>query len=405
MNRCRREPNSAAERRENKAHGASRGYAWAGTGILPAPDAAGTGETPAPPNLLPSSPGLSRSGPVRSSLSAVSALALLIFAACRDATPPALPGVSDTAERGPLKLVVRAEPTELWVGDSFTVTVEMKTPEEFEVELPGSAELSGLTVREMQTPDPRPLPEGGKLWRRTFRVDTFVSGTLEIPPLVVKYRRNAAASQPAESNEIAAGTLKVEVRSALTTQDSVQAPRDITATLLPPPRRWTWWEWSLLGGALLAAVAAALLLVRWLRLRALRPPPPILPEVWAMRCLKELEAAGLVERGEARDYYYRLTEIVRAYVERKFALAAPEKTTEEFLTLISRDRGRLPYEADKLRAFLEACDMVKYAALQPRREDADAALQTARAFVNATAAAAERQVQPPIGPAARGAAA
>lgn len=343
--------------------------------------------------------------PRHDGIRASTVLVLVCLSACRDAPPPTPPGVSDTAERGPLKLVVRAEPKELWVGDPVSVVVEMKTPDDFEVELPGSAELTGLTVREMQTSDPRPLPEGGKVWQRRFRLDTFVSGVLEIPPLVVKYRRvsGGGASQPSESNEIATGTLKIEVRSALTTQDSVQSPRDITATLLPPPRRRAWWEWTTLAAAILAAAVGTFLLVRWLRKRALRPPPPILPEVWALRCLRELEATGLIERGAARDYYYRLTEIVRAYVERKFALAAPEQTTEEFLTLISRDRGRLPYEADKLRSFLEACDLVKYAALQPRREDADAAMQSARAFVNATAAAAERHA-PPSPTAAEGAA-
>jgi hypothetical protein len=93
-----------------------------------------------------------------------------------------------------------------------------------------------------------------------------------------------------------------------------------------------------------------------------------------------------VDRGRAREYYYRLTEIVRQYIERKFGIAAPEMTTEEFLNMLARDHGALPCQPDPLRYFLEACDYVKYAALQPRRDDAEGALATARSFVHATAA-------------------
>ena len=49
-----------------------------------------------------------------------------------------------------------------------------------------------------------------------------------------------------------------------------------------------------------------------------------------------------------------------------------------------------PYDASRLSDFLQACDLVKYAALRPRGEDADQALGTARVFIDATAAATQR---------------
>ena len=120
----------------------------------------------------------------------------------------------------------------------------------------------------------------------------------------------------------------------------------------------------------------------------MRPAPPVPADVWALRALSALADAGWLERYGYKEYYYRLTEIVRAYVERQFGLAAPEMTTEEFLNELSRARGSVPYDASKLRGFLEACDIVKYAAFAPTSEDADGALATARSFVRSTAAAA-----------------
>ena len=106
-----------------------------------------------------------------------------------------------------------------------------------------------------------------------------------------------------------------------------------------------------------------------------------------MQALAELADPGWFEAQRLREFTYRVTEILRAYIERKFGLAAPEMTTEEFLTALSRQRRSLPYDAERLREFLVSCDYIKYAALQPRREDAENMLATARAFVHATAAA------------------
>ena len=50
----------------------------------------------------------------------------------------------------------------------------------------------------------------------------------------------------------------------------------------------------------------------------------------------------------------------------------------------------MPYDAERLREFREACDIVEYGAFRPQREDAENALTPARAFVDATAAAATR---------------
>jgi hypothetical protein len=144
-------------------------------------------------------------------------------------------------------------------------------------------------------------------------------------------------------------------------------------------------------GGVVAGIAAIIAMILWLERRARRPAPPILPEVWALRALAELETANLVETGQAKVFYYRLSEIVRVYIERKFGLAAPEMTTEEFLNTLARNRGALPFDADRLREFLQACDLVKYAAFTPAGSDAEQALGTARAFIDATAAAAQHR--------------
>ncbi len=295
----------------------------------------------------------------------------------------------DEVTRGPLKLAVVVHPATIMVGDALTIDVEFRAPDGYEAQLPDIEELGGLAVTPGETVGPRPAPPG-IVWRKRLETVPLASGELEIPPLTVTYRHTAddVATQPTFANELVSNPLKVTVRSVLTETDSPADPRDVTTALVVPKPPLTAGQWTLIIAGIILALAAIAGLIIILRRRACRPPPPILPEVWALRELADLERADLPGSGRIRDYYYRLTEIVRSYIERKFGLAAPEMTTEEFLATLPRERPTLPYDTDALRAFLEACDLVKYAALEPRRDDADAVLRTARAFVQATAVSA-----------------
>jgi hypothetical protein len=314
-------------------------------------------------------------------------LCALALCGCRRETPAEPPAVSDSAERGPLKLVTAAAPSQVWIGDEVRVTLTVHTPAGYLVQFPSPAAFGGLSVAVLPEQLPRPTAEGGAEWRQEYSIATFASGTLEIPPLAVQYARQPEDGRaPDFDGELATGTLNIEVRSALTSQDSVTNPRDITGTIALS-QRWPPWAIGLTAGA-----AAALLIGGWLLFRAwragrMRPAPPELPEVLALRALQALAARDWIAAGQAREYYYRLSEIVRQYIEARFALAAPEMTTEEFLAQLLRDRSALPYDAGRLGEFLEACDMVKYAALEPGQAEATRALEAARAFIHATAAA------------------
>jgi len=81
------------------------------------------------------------------------------------------------------------------------------------------------------------------------------------------------------------------------------------------------------------------------------------------------------------DFYVELTGIVRRYIERTTGIRAPEQTTEEFFAAIRSDRRFDPERARQLKDFLAACDLVKYAAAQPRTEDMEEAFSLAAAFV------------------------
>lgn len=296
--------------------------------------------------------------------------------------------ISENAQRGPLSLVATARPKQVWLADPIHVELTFTAPPDHDVRLPGAEAFGELNVTAGDPIGPRPTADGRSEWKRNYTVRSLSAGELEIPPLVAKYaKKSSDGSDPKFDSELALGTLHVEVRSALTSQDSVEAPRDITGTLLPV-RHWTKRDVLAAAAAMIAVLGVVALVVWLIRRRVLRGVPPELPEVWALRALSGLSTTAWSEQREWQPFFYRVSEIVRQYIERKFNLTAPEMTTEEFLTALARGKASLPYDSARLRDFLETCDRVKYAAFQPRREDGDETLAAARAFIHTTAAAA-----------------
>ncbi len=281
----------------------------------------------------------------------------------------------------------------MWIGDPITLEVSVETPADYLVQFAQDPDFSPLDLRGQDEPQSFLTSGGTRRWLKRYTLESLVAGSLVIAPPVVRYARSPAdpGQSPDFEHELASGTLAIEVRSALTTQDSVERPRDITGAMAVPPGGLSRLEIAVLAVGTALAGAGALALYLALRRRRARPPPPLPPEVLALRELDRLDVDRWRAADRVKEYYYRLTEIVRVYIERKFGLAAPEMTTEEFLKTLSHRQTAVPYDRQRLAEFLMACDLVKYAAATPAREDAAAALAAARAFVNATATAAARE--------------
>lgn len=160
--------------------------------------------------------------------------------------------------------------------------------------------------------------------------------------------------------------------------------RDIKG-LVPLPHGW-WWVWLVLA---LVAVAVAW----WLRKRqpsvvspfVALPPTPYEVAIRELRRLRE-------ENPPVEEFYTRLSDIVRQYLEGQMGLRAPERTTEEFLFEVSRDRSLSPEHRESLGAFLQEADLVKFARFQPGTEDMKRALDAAEKFVHDSQPRAEEEV-------------
>jgi hypothetical protein len=96
--------------------------------------------------------------------------------------------------------------------------------------------------------------------------------------------------------------------------------------------------------------------------------------------LEQLVQQRLSER-DIKLFYVHLTGIVRRYIERTTGVHAAEQTTEEFLREIGAGDVFDQAERERLAAFLEAADLVKFAAMEPTTRDIEMTFQRAKAFL------------------------
>ena len=116
---------------------------------------------------------------------------------------------------------------------------------------------------------------------------------------------------------------------------------------------------------------------------------PIDPYQLAIPALQKLLGPGWIESGHIGPFYVELSGIVRAYLENRYELHAPEQTTEEFIReagasgLLSPEHRRLVID------FLTQCDLVKFARAEPSSSDMHEAFNAAERLVRETRPPAE----------------
>jgi len=142
------------------------------------------------------------------------------------------------------------------------------------------------------------------------------------------------------------------------------------------PQGLSWWLWA--GLLILAALIARKSLLRLLAklFGAKTAKAPVVPP--HVRAKRRLQAA-LAHIDDPRLFCFEVSETLRVYLEERFQLRAPERTTEEFLSELQTSIALNREQKQSLAEFLQSCDLVKFARFEPTesalRELHDAALR------------------------------
>lgn len=292
--------------------------------------------------------------------------ALLALAACFARAP------WDEAPPAAIALVATASRDDVGLLEEFEVTVDLfrraDLPTEFRPKVPEG--FAGSVSIEPE----RELGHG--FWRRA-RLPlrrTGECGDVTIEPFSAQSDDKTASAQ--------SDPIRIRVRPALMEGDGtdVEEPSPLLASSEPMP--WRWPVAIALAALLLGGIAFAAL--RGRRSLVLLPIPKEPAHLRALRELARLRAAPRTTPSQVDAYYVGVSHALRVYLEERFSLRAPERTTEEFLAEVERGGPLTAAHCIVLKQFLSQCDLVKFALHSPTEAQHMEAMAIAETFVMAT---------------------
>ena len=278
----------------------------------------------------------------------------------------------------PVQVRVTATPDTVTIGQRFRLSIELQVQPGYEVVLAQPAERLGEFDVIDFGEQPRETRGADMLIVRWFTLAGFEVGhkIVEAPP--VKYRRPNE-----ELVDAPAAHAVVTVESVLPKDAAATDVRDIRG---PEAAPIDWRPYQVGAGVLAFLGACGGLLWWWLRgrHRTAPPPPQRSPQEIAREALRALKGQGLSERGDWKEYYSTLSNIIRVYLEGRFGLRAPEMTTEEFLQATARGGQLERQHRELLGEFLVESDLVKFAKHVPTLAAAERGIAAAERFVDET---------------------
>ena len=340
--------------------------------------------TTAPPAAVRASPGrVETAAAVR--LPAVRLPALRGAAACVAAALAVATGTAGGQSAGPLRVQagVTVTPDTVAVGDPFVVQVRVAAPAGATVEFPAGPDSAGavalLDPRRDQAARGR---DGGVDVTATYRVAAWDVGPL---PLGLG---DAVVRAGGAERRVPLGGARVVVRSVLPADSARRVPKPVRA---PVPDAGLWWlPLALLALAALAIIALLAWLARrwWLGRR--RAVPGDLAYATAVAALDRLERLRLVEAGEGGRHVALASDIARDYLAARLPAADRSLTSGELAAALA---GSADVPRERLNALLAVADLVKFAGVALRADDAAERGREARRVVDDTEQAVRARLE------------
>jgi len=268
-------------------------------------------------------------------------------------------------QQSPVTLSVRAKvergQIDLRLADSLILIITVDGSAQLEVKPSAIQASEVIKIRGRQAPAITEHKEGRR-WQQTFHLEPLVPGDHSVQLQPLEYRE-----KPGEWKTVKWRPVPIKVTTQIQSADADDL-RDITDIEKLPerPSPWLWLAWGLAG-----VCGSAILLVgirQWRKSRR-RLQPALTPKQWAVRELERVLALNLPAKGEVERFHTMLSNVVRRYLENRYALPARRQTTPEFLQTMQTAPQLSADQQALARSFLERCDLAKFANAQATAEE------------------------------------
>jgi hypothetical protein len=243
-----------------------------------------------------------------------------------------------------------------------------------------SKALGPFEVVQHRTAGPLRLTPQTQQWQREYRLAVTASGSLTVPALAVQVQEGDT------TQALTTDPLSITVTALVPADADMSAVKDIAPPVPLLRRGLSPWVWIVGSGLVSAGLLAGVWWWYRQQRRATAVPLPQRPaHLLALAALEHLQRQDLIGQERIEEFYVRVSAILRRYIEWRFGLRAPEQTTEEFLVAALATGGLIVAHRDLLEAFLQHCDLVKFARYRPTPSAMEDTFASAKTFVEHTA--------------------
>ena len=290
--------------------------------------------------------------------------------------------VDNPYEQGPLSVHVRLEKKTMTIAETVLLNFEATIETGYEVEFPEIGKvLVNFGIVDWKSFDNR-LDENNNIVKSyQYRLEPFLSGNYQFPAFTfVFYKSDGSEDQ---KHELTTEPIDIEVTSLLGEDRAKLVIDDIEDVVELPGETSFLWIWLIIVIAVVAAVIAIRLYLRRKRVAELVRIYKSAHEI-AYNRLRILVKDDPVKAGRIKEFYERISDILRHYIEHRFELKAPERTTEEFLFELQYADVLSGTDKDNLKEFLTHCDLVKFAKHSPTTEQIQRTFDLVKDFIEKT---------------------
>jgi len=305
-------------------------------------------------------------------------LSLLVFYAifCFGAATPACASGDVSVKSGVDKIRVL-------IGEPVTYTLTLSRKESVSLDMPAlGAHLGSFDIRDYTVAKPE-KQNGMVVEKYVYVIASFQLGKSEIPAFTIKYKTGSG-----KEKSISAEKIVIDV--VPTPSEEI---KDIIKLKPPMEKTFAWGaiKHTLLVTLLIIVFAVlGVFLYKFLKNKTPKEngeaEPEQTPEEWAFTFISKLEDSDMIEQERVKDYYDFLSDLIRKFFEKLYAIELMELTTSELEHRLSPFFSEKPELKDKLTSFLTDCDMVKFADIRPEKTENAEISARARGIVHLASA-------------------
>jgi hypothetical protein len=272
----------------------------------------------------------------------------------------------------------------IFIGDQVKFSVTVDQPANLQVSLPFFRDTICKNIEIVSGPviDSSATLDGRIKIIEKYLITSFDSGLYQIRPVYAEMK-NANGLKRFYSDYTQLEVMRVRIAPA----DTTAKIYDIINPYRAPVTIGEIFPWLLLVVLVCIFIWAAIRFIRKLKKTKTEIETVIDPDpahVIAFRELERLREDKLWQKGEIKNYYTRLTEIIRQYLENRFRVFSLELTTAETLDALVRTGFKKDGSYNLLKTILTGADLVKFAKYNPEPSENELHFKNSWDFVLAT---------------------